>query len=280
MSGDEWVGNRPPFADGHVVTLRNHRSHWLYAILVALMVLSSCRTGERGTLSDDPIQTTTPSIDVNGSGEVNATTSSEVTGIGDAGNGVQQTTIDVVEPDPDGADDVRSCAVVDALSVQLVIENSGSTTANYVVSVSFLDASEAEMGSEPVFVNHLRAGERARQLVPHPLAAAAADCEAIGSDRFEASGSPEALAHVVECQIVGEPDEGRIPLEVMVTNEGDDDSDYVLGVSVLADAIRVGEGLAGANIAAGQTETVTLSAFAGEAVDECLVALVERFPTP
>ncbi len=152
-----------------------------------------------------------------------------------------------------GLDDVVSCARVADGDLELDVINSSSDISDYWVEVSLLE-NGTEVGTETVYVNELRPGERTVERA-FTFEEAGTECVVTDVDRFDASHEPERLADLGPCEVTGVDFAGDVTATVTVAHDRDGTFDYSIGVALLdADGLRRGSGSASvAGVRPGET---------------------------
>lgn len=143
----------------------------------------------------------------------------------------------------DGLDDVVSCERTDPQTIVLEVVNSSSDTSSYVITVGFFDDAGNRLADEPMFLNHLRPGERAIEK-QFTFDEQGTVCEVIDVDRFASESTSDDLAQASECEIGADPDAlGSIEASLSVTNDSPETSDFAVDVVFIdSDGVRRGSG--------------------------------------
>ncbi len=143
----------------------------------------------------------------------------------------------------DGLDDVVSCVRADPQTIVLDVVNNTAETTSYVLTVGFFDEAGNRLADEPMFLNHLRPGERAIE-EQFTFDEQGTVCEVLDVDRFPAGTDAADMAQASACEMGSGPDVlGAIEASLSVTNSASETSDFTVDVAFVdGDGVRRGSG--------------------------------------
>jgi hypothetical protein len=145
----------------------------------------------------------------------------------------------------DEAADIVGCTRIDDEYIEIELQNSLPVSATYWLTVGLYDDANTRLGDTSVFVNYVRAGERAieQSYVFEDDGPGFSTCEVIDTDRFADEIDSDLLASVSACEVTGEDFAGDIEGSISVTNNGAAMSDFNVTVAFVdGDGVRRGTG--------------------------------------